>query len=231
MVPHTAASAYEQRDSVQRRSHRPRHPPSHNRTLVSASEAASGLLTSYQGTDALASLSGSPYQATHATDTHPRGWVRRAGSSPPCAASFFPYSFFAEEERIWPPEGASPLAWKKLRRSGYHPSKKAIKSPPQCVSNSEAASGLLTRLQGTDALANLPGSPYQANRTTDTHPRGWVRRAGNTPPCAASFFPYSFFAGEERIWPPEGASPIAWKSLRRSGFQPRKKQSSHNRSA
>ena len=32
--------------------------------------------------------------------------------------------------------------------------KKAIKSPPQCVSNSEAASGLLTSPQGTDALAN-----------------------------------------------------------------------------
>ena len=36
--------------------------------------------------------------------------------------------------------------------------KKAIKSPPQYVSNSEAASGLLTGYQGTDALANLPGS-------------------------------------------------------------------------
>ena len=36
--------------------------------------------------------------------------------------------------------------------------KKGIKSPTQCVSNSEAASGLLTSLQGTDALANLPGS-------------------------------------------------------------------------
>ena len=32
--------------------------------------------------------------------------------------------------------------------------KKAIKSQPQCVSNSEAASGLLTSYQGTDALAN-----------------------------------------------------------------------------
>ena len=157
-MPHTAASAYEQRDSVQRRSHRPRHPPSHNRTLVSASEAASGLLTSLQGTEALANLPGSRNKPTHATDTHPRGWVRRAGNTPPCAASFFPYSFFAGEERIWPPEGASPLAWKKLRRSGYHPSKKSIKSPPQCVSNSEAASGLLTSLQGTEALANLPGS-------------------------------------------------------------------------
>ena len=36
--------------------------------------------------------------------------------------------------------------------------KKSIKSPPQCVSNSEAASGLLTGYQGTDALASLPGS-------------------------------------------------------------------------
>ena len=91
--------------------------------------------------------------------------------------------------------------------------KKAIKSPPQCVSNSEAASGPHTSLQGTDALASLSGSPYQAARTPDPHPRGWVRRAGTTPPCAASFFPYSFFAGEERIWPPEGDSPAAWKIL------------------
>ena len=47
----------------------------------------------------------------------------------------------------------------------------------------------------------------------DPHPRGWVRRAGNTPPCAASFFLYSFFAGEERMEPPEGASKLAWKKL------------------
>ena len=128
-MPHTAARAYEQRDSVQRRSHRPRHPPNHPRTLVSASEAASGLLTGLQGTDALASLSGSPYQATRTPDTHPRGWVRRAGSPPPCAASFFPYSFFAGEERIWPPEGASPLAWKKLRRK--KPTSKRPRAAPK----------------------------------------------------------------------------------------------------
>ena len=86
----------------------------------------------------------------------------------------------------------------------------------QYVSYSEAASGLRTGYQGTDALANLPGSPYQATRTTDTHPRGgFVGRGppalrGVPPPCAASFFPYSFFAGEERIWPPEGANEIVW---------------------
>ena len=38
--------------------------------------------------------------------------------------------------------------------------KKSIKSPPQCVSYSEAASGLLTGYQGTDAGASLPGSLY-----------------------------------------------------------------------
>ena len=230
-MPHTAARAYEQRDSVQRRSHRPRHPPNHPRTLVSASEAASGPHTGYQGTDAVTNLLGSRKITTRTTDTHPRGWVRRAGNTPPCAASFFPYSFFAEEERIWPPEGASPIAWKKFKTQRLPAPKKAIKPRPQCVSYSEAASGLLTSLQGTDALANLPGSQNYSTHATDTHPRGWVRRAGPPPPCAASFFPYSFFAGEERIWPPEGVSPFAWKKIRRSGFQPRKKRSSHLRSA
>ena len=126
--------------------------------VVSASEAASGLLTGLQGTDALTSLLGSPYQATRTPDPHPRGWVRRAGTPPPCAASFFPYSFFAGEERIWPPEGDSPAARKKLKTQRLPAPKKAIKSPPQSVSNSEAASGLLTGQQGTDALANLSGS-------------------------------------------------------------------------
>ena len=71
-----------------------------------------------------------------------------------------------------PPEGDCMAAWKILRRSSYHPSKKTIKLQPQCVSYSEAASGLLTRLQGTDALANLPGSWYYSTHATDTHPRG-----------------------------------------------------------
>ena len=162
----------------------PKKSPRLQPQCVSYSAAASGPHSGYQGTDALASLPGSPYQAAHATDTHPRGWVRRAGSPPPCAASFFPYSFFAGEERIWPPEGASPLAWKKLRRNGYHPSKKTIKSPQQCVSYSEAASGPHTGYQGTDALASLSGSLYCSTRTTDTHPRGWVRRAGSPPRLA-----------------------------------------------
>ena len=34
------------------------------------------------------------------------------------------------------------------------------KLPPHSVSYSEAASGLLTSLQGTDAVTNLSGTPY-----------------------------------------------------------------------
>ena len=124
------------------------------------------------------------------------------------------------------PGGRQPVCMENIKMQRLPAPKKAIKPQPQCVSYSEAASGLLTSYQGTDALTSLPGSPYQATHATDTHPRGWVRRAGNTPPCAASFFPYSFFAGEERIWPPEGASPLAWKKLRRSGYHPSKKATS-----
>ena len=64
------------------------------------------------------------------------------------------------------------------------PTTAACKLARCVVSASEAASGLLTRLQGTDALANLPGSRNKPTRTTDTHPRGWVRRAGSPPRLA-----------------------------------------------
>ena len=50
--------------------------------------------------------------------------------------------------------------------------KKSPKLQPQCVSYSEAASGLHTGCQGTDARANLPGSWYCFTYATDTHPRG-----------------------------------------------------------
>ena len=77
------------------------------------------------------------------------------------------------------PGGRQPACMEKIKTQRLPALKKAIKPQPQCVSYSAAASGLLTRSQGTDALASLSGSPYQATRTTDTHPRGWVRRAGS----------------------------------------------------
>ena len=108
------------------------------------------------------------------------------------------------------PGGRQPFRMEKNKTQQLPAPKKAIKPLMQCVSYSEAASGQHTGHQGTDALASLSGSQNITTHATDPHPRGWVRRAGNPPPCAASFFPYSFFAEEERIWPPEGASPFAW---------------------
>ena len=111
------------------------------------------------------------------------------------------------------PGGRQPFRMENIKTQKPASQKKSPKLQPQCVSYSEAASGLLTSLQGTDALANLAGSRNITTHATDTHPRGWVLRAGAPATRAASFFPYSFFAGEERIWPPEGASPIVGKIL------------------
>ena len=138
---------------------------------------------------------------------------------------------------------------KPNRRSNKHenttllpmpPKTKAPKSPRQCVSNSEAASGLLTSLQGTDARTNLPGTLYSVRRRYLMQPRrapgresvkgavleplsrsikkafaqqmpGAGRlRTARPPPFAASFFPDPFFAAEERIGPPEGGGLFAW---------------------
>ena len=133
-------------------------------------------------------------------DPHPRGWVRRAGNTPPCAASFFPYSFFAGEERIWPPEGASPIAWKSLRRKNQQ----ARKNPPsynrsaQATAKRQAAS---TPGRTTDAVTSLPGTPYSVRLQPRPPPKGLVFRAGPPATRVASFFPDSFFAIEERIAP------------------------------
>ena len=81
------------------------------------------------------------------------------------------------------PGGRQPYCMEKIKMQRLPALKKAIKPLMQSVSNSEAASGLLTSIQGTDALANLPGSPYCSTRATDTHPRGWVRRAGSPRPA------------------------------------------------
>ena len=56
------------------------------------------------------------------------------------------------------PGGRQPFRMEKIKTQQLPAPKKAIKSLTQCVSNSAAASGLHTSYQGTDALANLPGS-------------------------------------------------------------------------
>ena len=56
------------------------------------------------------------------------------------------------------PGGRQPVSLERIKTQRLPAPKKAIKSQPQCVSYSEAASGLHTSYQGTDAVTNLPGS-------------------------------------------------------------------------
>ena len=118
------------------------------------------------------------------------------------------------------PGGRQPYCMEIIKTQQLPAPKKAIKPLMQCVSNSAAASDPLTRSQSTDAATSLPGTPYHVHPQYRCRMQGWNPKAGS-PPLAASFFPYSFFAEEERIWPPEGASPIAWKILRRKNPQQR----------
>ena len=102
--------------------------------------------------------------------------------------------------------------------------KKAIKPQPQCVSNSEAASGPHTSYQGTDALANLPGSRNKPTRTPDPHPRGWVRRAGNTPRLARRLSFHILSSPVKKEYGPRRApARLYGRNLKRRGYQPRKK--------
>ena len=70
------------------------------------------------------------------------------------------------------PGGRQPACMEIIKAQKPASQKKSPKLQPQCVSNSEAASGPHTGYQGTDALANLPGSRNKPTRTTEPHPRG-----------------------------------------------------------
>ena len=97
----------------------------------------------------------------------------------------------------------------------------ASKLAPAVVSASEAASGLLT---GSDDGCRNKSAWYlvqcAAAAPMPYAGGGFQRRGDRPPPLVASFFPDSFFAIEERIGPPEGASKLVWKKFRRSVFQP-----------
>ena len=119
------------------------------------------------------------------------------------------------------PGGRQPACMEKIKTQQLPAPKKAIKPLTQCVNYSAAASGLLTRSQGTDAATSLPGTPYHVHPQYRCGMQGWNPKAGS-PPVAASFFPYSFFAGEERMEPPEGACNPAWQLFQ---FNPKKNSS------
>ena len=61
------------------------------------------------------------------------------------------------------PGGRQPACMENIKAQKPASQKKSPKLQPQCVSYSEAASGLLTSHQGTDAVTNLSGSAFNVH--------------------------------------------------------------------
>ena len=91
------------------------------------------------------------------------------------------------------PGGRQPYCMENIKTQKPASQKKSPKLQPQCVSYSEAASGLHTGCQGTDARANLPGSPYSVRLQPRRRMQGWVLRAGGPPPALSGVFLPRFF--------------------------------------
>ena len=70
------------------------------------------------------------------------------------------------------PGGRQPFRMEIIKTQRLPAPKKAIKSQPQCVSYSAAASGPHTGYQGTDAVTNLPGSWYSVRLYSRPPPKG-----------------------------------------------------------
>ena len=91
------------------------------------------------------------------------------------------------------PGGRQPFRMENIKTQKPASQKKSPKLQPQCVSNSEAASGLLTGYQGTDAPTNLFGSWYSVRLQPRRRMQGWVLRAGGPPPALSGVFLPRFF--------------------------------------
>ena len=173
--------------------------------VASASAAASGQLTRLD--DGCRNKSAwYPVQCAAAPPTPYQGWVLRAGP-PALSGVFLPLFFLRRRRKNRAPGGRQPYRIEEIRIR-TPPTTSASKLAPAVVSASAAASGLLTRPD--DGCRNKSAwYPVQCAAVVPTPYQGWVLRAGPPATRAASFFLYSFFAGEERMEPPEGASPIA----------------------
>ena len=159
-------------------------------------------------TDAVTSLFGTPYSVRLYSRPPPKGWVLRAGP-PALSGVFLPLFFLRRRRKNGAPGGRLHGCMEniRIRKATKTPASKLAQS---VVSASAAASGLLTRpdngcshksaWQLVQCAAAAP-MPYAGG--------GFQRWGERPPPLVASFFPDSFFATEERIGPPEGASPIA----------------------
>ena len=152
-------------------------------------------------------------RTSHPHHRHPpKGWVLRAGP-PALSGVFLPLFFLRRRRKNGAPGGRQPYCMENIKTQKPASQKKSPKLQPQCVSNSEAASGLLTRPD--DGCSHKSAwHPVQCAAVVPMrYTGGEIQGRGLPPPLAASFFPDSFFAGEERIGPPEGANRFVWQTL------------------
>ena len=142
-----------------------------------------------------------------------RGGSLGRGTAPALSGVFLPRFFLRYRRKNRAPGGRKPYRIEEIRIR-KPPTTAACKLAQSVVSASAAASGLLTRLD--DGCSHKSAwHPVQCAAAAPTpYAGGGFQRWGERPPpLVASFFPDSFFATEERIGPPEGASPIVWKKL------------------
>ena len=142
-----------------------------------------------------------------------RGGSLGRGTAPALSGVFLPRFFLRYRRKNRAPGGRKQACLEEIRMR-KPPTTPASKLAQSVVSASAAASGLLTRPD--DGCRNKSAwYPVQCAAVVPTpYAGGGFQRWGECPPpLVASFFPNSFFATEERIGPPEGASPAAWKIL------------------
>ena len=154
------------------------------------------------------------YGCSHKSDWHPvqcaaavpmpyQGWVLRAGP-PALSGVFLPLFFLRRRRKNGAPGGRLHGCMENIRIRKA--TKTSASKLARCV---VSASGLLTRPDDGCSHKSAWHPVQCAAAASPPHPRGGSL-GREPPPCAASFFPYSFFAEEERIWPPEGANEIVW---------------------
>ena len=115
-------------------------------------------------------------QPTPPTPTQGGGFVGRGTPRPARRLSFHILSS-PEKKEYGPRRAIALLHGKNSKRRSFQPRKKSPKSQPQCVSNSEAASGLLTR-PDDGCSQKSAWYPVQCAAAAPTPYQGWVLRAG-----------------------------------------------------
>ena len=113
------------------------------------------------------------------------------------------------------PGGRQPACMENIKTQRLPALKKAIKSPPQCVSNSEAASGLLTGYRARMRLQACLAPRTVCGCSTDAVCRGRIPKVGGTPPAFGGvFLPRFFLRYRRKNRAPGGRKQVCLEEIR-----------------